>query len=158
LVTDIDVGRLELAKKLGATETIEANTAMTSDEVAAHVRELTGGYGVDNVLEAVGTAATVQTAISSARKNATVTLVGNLAREVSLPLQHVITHQLRLQGSCASAGEYPQAIELMASKRIDVAPMLSAIAPLAEGGRWFERLYAHEANLMKVVLTPGSMA
>ena len=156
-VTDIDAGRLELAKKLGATDTIEANRATTSDEIAQHVRELTGGYGVDNVLEAVGTAATVKTAIESARKNATVTLVGNLAPEVPLPLQYVITHQLRLQGSCASAGEYPQAIELMASKKIDVAPMLSAIAPLAEGARWFERLYAHEANLMKVVLTPGQI-
>jgi L-iditol 2-dehydrogenase len=157
-VTDIDRGRLELAGKLGATETIEAGGATTSEEIAEQVRGLTGGHGVDIVLEAVGTAATVQTAIASARKNATVTLVGNLAPEVPLPLQSVVTRQIRLQGSCASAGEYPQAIELMASKAIDVAPMLSAIALLAEGPRWFERLYAHEANLMKVVLTPGSMA
>jgi len=157
-VTDIDVGRLQLAKKLGATETVIAGAASTSDEIAAKVRERTGGHGVDVVLEAVGTAATVRTAIASARKNATVTLVGNLAPEVPLPLQIVVTRQLRLQGSCASAGEYPQAIELMANKKIDVAPMLSAIAPLAEGPSWFERLYAHEANLMKVVLTPGSTA
>ena len=46
----------------------------------------------------------------------------------------------------------------MASKAIDVTPMLSAVAPLTEGPRWFERLYAHEANLMKVVLTPGPVA
>ncbi len=154
-VTDIDAGRLELAKRVGATEIIQADAATSSREIAELVRSKTGGEGASLVFEAVGTAATVRTAIESARKGATVTLVGNLAREVSLPLQHVITHQLRLQGSCASAGEYPQAIELMASKKIDVAPMLSAIAPLAEGARWFERLYAHEANLMKVVLTPG---
>ncbi len=157
-VTDIDAGRLELAKNLGATETIEAGGATTSDEIAAQVRERTGGQGVDVVLEAVGTAATVRTAIASARKNATVTLVGNLAPEVPLPLQIVVTRQIRLQGSCASAGEYPQAIELMAKKQIDVSPMLSAVAPLAEGARWFERLYAREANLMKVVLTPGLTA
>jgi L-iditol 2-dehydrogenase len=143
IVTDIDTARLELAKKLGASDTIIAGAATASDEIAAQVRQLTGGHGVDVVLEAVGTA---------------VTLVGNLAPEVPLPLQVVVTRQLRLQGSCASAGEYPQAIELMARKAIDVAPMLSAIAPLAEGARWFERLYAHEANLMKVVLTPGTMA
>lgn len=157
-VTDIDAGRLELAKKLGATETIEAVAATASDEVAEQVRGLTRGHGVDAVLEAVGTAATVRTAIASARKNATVTLVGNLAPEVPLPLQVVVTRQLRLQGSCASAGEYPQAIELMANKQINVAPMLSAIAPLTEGASWFERLYAREANLMKVVLTPESIA
>ena len=157
-VTDIDAGRLQLAKKLGATDTILAGAETSSDEIAAQVRERIGGYGVDVVLEAVGTAATVRTAIASARKNATVTLVGNLAPEVPLPLQIVVTRQLRLQGSCASAGEYPQAIDLMANKKIDVSPMLSAIAPLAEGASWFERLYAREANLMKVVLTPGSTA
>ena len=157
-VTDLDCGRLELAKKLGANEAIEANATTPSEESAERVRSLTNGHGADVVLEAVGTAATVRTAIASARKGATVTLVGNLAPEVLLPLQSVVTRQLRLQGSCASAGEYPQAIELMASKQIDVAPMLSAIAPLAEGPSWFERLYTHEANLMKVVLTPGETA
>lgn len=158
LVTDIDPGRLEMAKQLGARATIKADRAMTSDEIAAKVRELSGGQGADVVLEAVGTAATVQTAIASAKRGATVTLVGNLAPEVPLPLQLVVTRQLRLQGSCASAGEYPQAIELIASKKIDVTPMLSAIAPLTEGAHWFERLYARESNLMKVVLTPGSIA
>jgi len=158
IVTDIDAGRLEMAKKLGATEIIQAGPESSSDEVAARVSELTGGHGVDLVVEAVGTAATVRTAIESARKGATITLVGNLAPEVPLPLQIVVTRQLRLQGSCASAGEYPQAMELMAKKTIDVAPMLSAIAPLTEGASWFERLYSREANLMKVVLTPGSFA
>jgi L-iditol 2-dehydrogenase len=157
-VADVDAGRLQLAKKLGATGTMQAGATASSDEIAKQVRERTNGDGVDVVLEAVGTAATVHAAIASARKNGTVTLVGNLAPEVPLPLQLVITRQLRLQGSCASAGEYPQAIELMANKKIDVSPMLSAIAPLTEGARWFDRLYAREANLMKVVLTPGSTA
>jgi L-iditol 2-dehydrogenase len=158
LVVDIDHGRLQLAKKLGADEVLEAGAGTSSDGIAEQVRALTGGYGADVVLEAVGTATTVGTAIASARKGATVTLVGNLAPEVPLPLQSLVTRQIRLQGSCASAGEYPQVIELMASKTIDVAPMLSAIAPLTEGPRWFERLYGREANLMKVVLTPGPIA
>lgn len=157
-VTDIDAGRLEMANRLGAIEIIQAGPSTSSEEIAARVRELTGGHGVDLVLEAVGTATTVRTAIESARKGATVTLVGNLAPEVPLPLQIVVTRQLRLQGSCASAGEYPQAMELMAKKEIDVAPMLSAVAPLTEGASWFERLYSREANLMKVVLTPGAIA
>jgi L-iditol 2-dehydrogenase len=73
-----------------------------------------------------------------------------------LPLQLVVTRQVRLQGSCASAGEYPGAIELMAKGSIRVKPLISAIAPLEEGPQWFERLYAREPNLMKVVLKPGS--
>lgn len=157
-VADIDPGRLQLAKKFGADEILHVSPAVNSEEIAARVRALTGGYGADRVLEAVGTSTTVQMAIAAARKGATVTLVGNLAPEIALPLQSVVTRQIRLQGSCASAGEYPQAINLMASKAIDVHPLLSAIAPLADGPSWFERLYAHEPNLMKVVLTPGPAA
>ncbi len=64
--------------------------------------------------------------------------------------------QIRLQGSCASSREYPQCIDLMARGVIKVAPAdLTLVAPLAEGASaWFERLYNHEPNLMKVVLQP----
>lgn len=158
LVLDIDSGRLELAKKLGADQVVQSSSTTSHDAIAEQVRSLTQGYGADVVMEAVGSAATVQAAIASARKGATVTLVGNLASEVPLPLQSVVTRQIRLQGSCAIAGEFPKAIELMAARKIQAAPMLSAVAPLAEGPHWFERLYAHEANLMKVVLTPGAAA
>lgn len=94
-------------------------------------------------------------AIDCLRKGGTVTLIGNIAPEVTLPLQKVVTQQLRLQGSCASAGEYPEAIELMASGKIQVKPLITAIAPLEEGARWFERLHTREPNLMKVILAPN---
>jgi L-iditol 2-dehydrogenase len=45
-------------------------------------------------------------------------------------------------------------MELVASGRIKVGPMISAVAPLGEGPAWFERLYAREPNLMKVILDP----
>jgi len=74
-----------------------------------------------------------------------------------LPLQKVVTRQIRLQGSCASAGEYPQAIDLVARGTIRVKPLISAVAPLEEGPHWFERLYSRQPNLMKVILTPGDV-
>jgi L-iditol 2-dehydrogenase len=96
----------------------------------------------------------VSAAIDSTRKGGTVTLIGNIAPEVTLPLQKVVTRQLRLQGSCASAGEYPQAIELIANGKIQVKPLITAVAALEAGPWWFERLHAHEPNLMKVILAP----
>jgi len=71
-----------------------------------------------------------------------------------LPLQKVVSRQIRLQGSCASSGEYPRAMELIASGAIKVGPLITAVAGLDEGPRWFERLHAREPNLMKVVLDP----
>lgn len=149
-VADVDATRLEMAATLGAAETLHASES----DLIREVLRLTDGRGVDVVLEAVGRNETVVTAIDCVRKGGTVTLIGNIAPQISIPLQKVVTRQIRLQGSCASAGEYPEAIELVSSERIKVAPMISAVAPLGDGPRWFERLHAREPNLMKVILDP----
>jgi len=119
---------------------------------------LTSCSGVDASIECVGIDATVQGAVDCVRKGGTVTLVGNISRTVTLPLQKVVTRQIRLQGSCASAGEYPRAIELVGSGAIRVKPLITAVAPLEQGPQWFERLYSREPNLMKVVLTPATFS
>src|SRR5216683_7608833 len=152
-VADLDRSRLKLAQDVGATAILSAEA-----DFVAEVMQLTGGTGVDVAVEAVGRSETVKASIESVRKGGTVVLVGNISPEVALPLQKVVTRQLRLQGSCASAGEYPRAIELLATGAIQVKPLISAIAPLEEGPRWFERLYAREPNLMKVILTPGMVS
>jgi len=149
-VSDVDTTRLKMAKELGAEDVFSAK-----EDAVAQILQRTGGVGVDVGMEAVGRNETVQAAIATVRKGGTVVLVGNISPEVTLPLQKVVTRQIRLQGSCASAGEYPQAIALMASGAIRVKPLITAIAPLADGPQWFERLYAREPNLLKVVLTPG---
>jgi L-iditol 2-dehydrogenase len=150
MITDVDASRLSLAKEVGAEEILHASGA----ELVAQVLDATGGRGVDLAYEAVGRSETVNAAIDCTKKGGTVTLIGNIQPEVTLPLQKVVTRQLRLQGSCASAGEYPQAIELIANGKITVAPLITAIAPLEEGPHWFSRLHAREPNLMKVILTP----
>jgi L-iditol 2-dehydrogenase len=149
-VADIDASRLKLASELGATVVLQA----TGKELPSKISDLTGGNGVDLAMEAIGINETVAAAIDCVRKGGAVTLVGNITPEVTLPLQKVVSRQIRLQGSCASAGEYPQAIDLVASGRIRVKPLITAVAPLEEGPRWFERLYSREPNLLKVVLAP----
>ncbi len=150
-VADVDSTRLKLAQDAGATAVLSPNA-----DLVEQVLQLTAGLGVDVSIEAVGRNETVKASIDSVRKGGTVVLVGNISPEVTLPLQKVVTRQIRLQGSCASAGEYPRAIELLASGAIRVKHLISAIAPLEEGPRWFQRLYAREPNLMKVILTPES--
>src|SRR5262249_17732250 len=148
LVADPDRTRLALSQKLGATETIP-------EGVFERITELTNGAGVDLVAEAVGKTESIGTAIDCVRKGGRVILVGKTSPEVRIRRQKVVSRQLRLQGSCASAGEYPKAIELVSKGEIQVKPLITAVRPLAEGPEWFERLHAREPNLMKVVLTPG---
>jgi L-iditol 2-dehydrogenase len=151
IVADVDATRLKMAKEMGADEILELSGA----DIVTEVMRLTAGKGVDVALEAVGRSETVSGAIDSVRKGGTVTLIGNISPEVTLPLQKVVTRQIRLQGTAASAGEYPQAIEWMTSGKIRVKSLITAVAPLTDGPRWFERLYAREPNLMKVVLEPS---
>ncbi|MBB6144653.1 L-iditol 2-dehydrogenase [Silvibacterium bohemicum] len=150
IITDVDATRLDMARRVGATEVIHAS----GSELFAEIMRLTDGNGVDMVLEAVGRNETISAAIDCVRKGGTVTLIGNITPEVTLPLQKVVSRQIRLQGSCASSGEYPEAIELMASGKIQVKPLITAVASLEDGPRWFDRLHAREPNLMKIVLTP----
>jgi L-iditol 2-dehydrogenase len=152
-IADIDESRLEVAKTLHATLALKAGPDLNKQ-----VKQLTNGEGVDVVVEAVGRNETVASSIDAVRKGGTVILVGNISSEVTLPLQKVVTRQIRLQGSCASSGEYPRSIELMASGGINVKPLITAVAPLAEGPEWFKRLHAGEPGLTKVVLTPGGAA
>ena len=65
-----------------------------------------------------------------------------------------MTRELSVFGSCASAGEYDDAVEAVASGAIQVEPLLSAVADLADGAEWFDRLYKNEEGLLKVILKP----
>jgi L-iditol 2-dehydrogenase len=151
-VADIDPSRLERAKNIGADDTL----LLSGDQLVQEILSRTGGRGVDLVLEAVGRNETIAASIASVRKGGTVTLIGNIQPEVKIPLQVVVSRQIRLQGSCASSGEYPQAMELLANGKIKVKPLITAVAPLGDGPQWFARLHAGEPNLMKVVLDPSA--
>jgi L-iditol 2-dehydrogenase len=150
VAVDVEAEKLALAKKLGATGTIDGGSA---DAIAAAM-DMTGGIGFDASFEVVGLPKTVETAVKTVRKGGTVTLVGNITPRVELPLAWIVTRELSLYGSCASCGEYPACLEMIASGKIDVACMVSAVAPLSEGAQWFNRLYGKEKGLMKVVLQP----
>lgn len=151
VAVDLDPGKLQLAGELGADALINA----AEEDVPARVRELTGGQGADVAVEVVGATATVQTAIHSLRKGGHLTLVGNLSPNIEVPLQSIVTRELTLYGSCASRGEYPQCIDLMNRGEIQVEPLISLRAPLEQGPALFERLYAGEPGLMKVILQPN---
>jgi L-iditol 2-dehydrogenase len=154
-VADPDGSRVEAAKRLGAHTAIALEKEGPGASPAGAIFEKYP-EGVDHVFEAVGFGSTVKTAIASVRKGGTVTLVGNIEAQVELPLQAVVTRQIRLQGSAASAGEYTKAIELLASRQIDVSPLISGIVPLEHAAEAFDRLYRREPNLIKIVVTPNS--
>lgn len=138
IAVDVDSAKLDLAKRLGA------------DDVAQSV----AGAELDVAIEAVGLTPTVDMAIRAVRKGGRVSLIGNFSPSVEIPLQVVVTRELTIAGSCASEGDYEESLNLIASGKVDVQPMISARVGLDEAADYFERLHAKEPSLMKVMVCP----
>jgi len=151
IAVDVMPDRLEAATQSGATAIIDS----AGTDAAREILRLTGDRGADVACEAVGVTPTVDLAMRSAVKGGSGVLVGNVAPKVEMPLQTAVTRELTIYGSCASSGEYPACLDLLASGAVKADPLTSAVAPLAEGAAWFDRLYRKEPGLMKVVLVPG---
>ena len=147
---DLDPGRLELARSLGAEEGLRPDHT----NIPAEILERTEGRGADIAFDAVGLAATLTAGVNCLKKGGALVLVGNFSPEAGLPLQRTVVRELTLYGSCASAGEYPECLDLLSSGAVKVEPLISASAPLSEGAAWFRRLYNAEKGLLKVCLLP----
>ncbi len=152
VAVDLADNRLELARRLGATHTINSGR----EDAAAVVNTLTGGLGADTAFEVVGFTPTLNLALATLKRGGTCVLVGNLSPKTQdFPLQAVVTKEITITGSCSSAGEYPLCLDLIARGEIDVKPMIEAVVPLAEGAGWFEKLSAKDGGkYMKVILAP----
>jgi L-iditol 2-dehydrogenase len=150
IVVDVAPDRLAVAAQLGATATINSANA----DALAEILWLTNKRGADHAFEAVGVTVTVDLAVRCVRKGGSVTLVGNVTPKVDLPLQIAVARELTIRGSCASSGEYGDCLDLLGRGEVQATPLISAVAPLAEGAAWFDRLYRKEPGLLKVILKP----
>lgn len=150
LAIDLEKEKLALALEFGANQAIDASKGDPVEEVL----RLTGGRGVHMAFEAAGFAETVDIALRSVVKGGHITLVGNLSKKIQWPLAWVVTRELTVAGSCASAGEYPACLDMIAQGRINVKRLISQTAPLSQGPALFQRLYQKEKGLLKVILVP----
>ena len=125
IAVDTEEKRLVLAEALGATDSVCVSNLDTSSAVAKTVLSLTGSRGADVVFEVVGIEATVTAALNCVRKGGRVTLIGNLSPTVAFPLQAVVTREIALTGSCASSGEYPACLAMIALGAIKVNPLIA---------------------------------
>ncbi|WP_297089018.1 galactitol-1-phosphate 5-dehydrogenase [uncultured Draconibacterium sp.] len=150
IAIDKDEQKLKMASEYGATHLFKPD----EKELFNQIQQLTKGRGADYGFEVVGMNDTVNTCIASLRRGGTAVLIGNVSPEVTLPLQKIVTSEIAVLGSCAINGEYELVLDLMASGKISIDKMISAIAPLSEGAEWFKRLYNKETGLNKVILQP----
>ncbi|MGW2422972.1 S-(hydroxymethyl)mycothiol dehydrogenase [Streptomyces sp. NPDC001709] len=153
IAVDIDDRKLDTAKKLGATHTVNSSQA---DAVEA-VRELTGGFGADVVIEAVGRPETYKQAFYARDLAGTVVLVGVPTPEMKLelPLLDVFGRGGALKsswyGDCLPSRDFPMLIDLYLQGRLDLDAFVTETIALDEVEKAFERMHGGDV-LRSVVL------
>ncbi|MGW4138525.1 S-(hydroxymethyl)mycothiol dehydrogenase [Streptomyces mirabilis] len=154
IAVDIDDHKLETAKKLGATHTVNSRNA----DVVEAIRELTGGFGADVVIEAVGRPETYKQAFYARDLAGTVVLVGVPTPEMKLelPLLDVFGRGGALKsswyGDCLPSRDFPMLVDLYQQGRLDLDTFVTETIALDEVEKAFERMHGGDVLRSVVVL------
>ncbi|WP_055697625.1 MULTISPECIES: S-(hydroxymethyl)mycothiol dehydrogenase [Streptomyces] len=152
IAVDIDDKKLETARGLGATHTVNSRS---TDPVEA-VRELTGGNGADVVIEAVGRPETYRQAFYARDLAGTVVLVGVPTPEmkIELPLLDVFGRGGALKsswyGDCLPSRDFPMLIDLYRQGRLDLDAFVTETIALEDVEKAFERM--HHGDVLRSVV------
>jgi len=152
IAVDIDDRKLEKARSLGATHTVNSKE---SDAVEA-IRELTGGFGADVVIEAVGRPETYKQAFYGRDLAGTVVLVGVPTPEMKLelPLLDVFGRGGSLKsswyGDCLPSRDFPMLIDLYLQGRLDLDAFVTETIALEDVEKAFERM--HGGDVLRSVV------
>ena len=143
-----DAKRLATAEALGAAETIAGDPTA----IARRVAELTDGLGLATVIEASGAPVAAALGLSLLRKGGTLVLVGIYPEPLHYDATRDVVRQMKsIRGSYGgSSADFDRVLALMASRQLDVRPLISEVLPLDDAPRGFELLRRKEA--FKVLL------
>jgi L-iditol 2-dehydrogenase len=150
IVFDIVPSRLELAKKLGATQVFNPDE---TDILEASFNIIPGGPNV--VLEAAGGDETSKLATKLVRRGGRIIWMGNSKADyVPMSVLEILDKEIDLLGIFRYANIYPQAIRLIETGLVDVRSMITHKFPLEKTAEALELAYARLDGVIKVVVTP----
>ncbi len=152
IAVDVDGRKLAWARDFGATDTVDAST----EDVVARLRELTGGFGPDVVIDAVGRPETFRQAIDARDLAGTAVLVGvpNPTMTFEIPLVEVFGHGGQIKsswyGDCLPERDFPLLVDLWQQGRFALDRFVSERIGLDEVEAAFDRM--HEGGVLRSVV------
>ncbi|MGQ9624225.1 MAG: zinc-binding dehydrogenase [Candidatus Bathycorpusculaceae bacterium] len=152
IVIDLVKERLNFASKLGADEVINAGKT----DVVEGVKKLTNGYGADVVIEAIGLPSTWEQAIKLARKGGAVLEFGGCppGTEIRVNTENLHYGELTILGTFhATPLHFRKALSLIASRTVDVRPLITRKMKLSEIKEAFEVLATSKSEI-KIAINP----
>jgi S-(hydroxymethyl)mycothiol dehydrogenase len=153
IAVDIDPKKLEAAQRMGATHTVDSSA---TDPVAA-IQELTGGFGADVVVEAVGRPETWQQAFYARDLAGTVVLVGVPTPDMKLPDLPLIdvfgrggSLKSSWYGDCLPSRDFPMLVDLYQQGRLDLDAFVSEEIGISDVEAAFAKM--HDGNVLRSVV------
>jgi alcohol dehydrogenase len=128
IMVDLDDNRLEVARRFGATATVNS----AKGDAAQQVMDLTGGRGVDTVIEAVGIPATFKICQDVVAAGGTIANVGVHGCKVDLELERLWSHNVTITTGLVDTFSIPMLLKTVQSKRIDAAKLITHRFKLTE--------------------------
>ena len=148
IIIDIVQERLDFAKKMGVEHTINSKEV----DAVEKVREITG-EGAQLVMECSGANILIRQSLDMVCHAGRITFTGWPKQETSLPTDMITRKEIDLRGARTSAGEFPEALELIATKKVDMLKLLTKTVKLEEVPETIIDIEKNPGNYMKVVVT-----
>ncbi|GAB3267292.1 MDR/zinc-dependent alcohol dehydrogenase-like family protein [Arthrobacter pigmenti] len=157
IAVDIDDEKLELARRMGATDTVNSK----NEDPNEVIRALTDGHGVDVAFEAFGSAATVRTAVELVDDGGKVVLVGIAPAgvEAQINIAHLVRRKIQIRGSygARASQDMPGVLELVAEGRLRLDDLVTDTYSFADADKAYKDLDARRIRGRAVVtVTSGA--
>ncbi len=151
IAVDISEAKLEWARKLGATHTVNPSKV---EKLGKEIRKLTGG-GADVAFEAIGKPETIQSAFGTLRKGGRLVVVGYSAEDIKLSAARIMFFEMEVVGSLGCRPvDYPRLIEMARVGKIKVAELVTHKLPLSEINEALEMLRRGDESVLRSVVIP----
>jgi S-(hydroxymethyl)mycothiol dehydrogenase len=154
IAVDIDSRKLDKARELGATHTVDGS----SEDVVEAIKAVTDGFGADVVIDAVGRPETYKQAFYARDLAGTVVLVGVPTPEMTLelPLLHIFGNGGQLKsswyGDCLPSRDFPMLIDLYLQGRLPLDEFVSETIGIDQVEAAFDKMHAGDVLRSVVVL------
>ena len=149
IVVDLDDNRLAVAKRFGATATVNSSKGDAAEQVMA----LTGGRGVDTAIEAVGIPATFKICQDVIAAGGTIANVGVHGCKVDLELQRLWSHNVTITTGLVDTFSIPMLLKTVQSKRIDASQLITHRFKLSEMLQAYDTFgKAADTKALKVII------
>ncbi len=149
IVSDMVESRLEMALQIGATQTIRGD----ADELKNAAREATNGRGADVAIECAGHPSALKACIGACRAGATTVLIGMPAGNTAeININDLIVREIKLRPIFRYNNTFPTGVNLLASGRVDVTPLISKRFELSQVPEAFEYVTQNRETCVKAIV------